>query len=114
MTTALDALTSLELALNDLGAALMTGRPDAVLSAEIPLGAAVQRLSQLRESGAPLSGDPAEWRRLAKSVRIAVLKCQALGAASDTLCRLMIPGAAYGHKGRRPSSVLHSTLDSRV
>ena len=113
MTTALDALTSLELALNDLGAALMTGRPDAVLSAEIPLSAAVQQLAQLRESGAPLDGDAAEWRRRARAIRIAMLKCRALGAASDTLCRLMIPDAAYRLDGRRSSSV-HSTLDSRA
>jgi len=113
MTTALDALTSVELALNDLAAALVTGRPDAVLSAEIPLAAAVEQLVHLRESGTPLAGSVAEWRARGRAIRIALLKCRALGAASDTLCRLMIPDAGYGLRGGRPLSV-HSTLESRA
>ena len=113
MTTAPDALISLELALNNLAAALVTGRSEAVLAAEGPLRLAVDHLVQMRMSGVPMTGSATDIRARIKAIRIATLKCRALGAASETLCRLVMPDAAYSGRGPRPA-VTHSTLESRA
>ena len=111
MTPTADEFTAVEAALRRLVHALSTGRADEVLAAEGPLQTATAGLAALRASGRTL--DAARVRQATRSIRIAVLECQALGYSAETLRRILIPDTAYPGAGRR-TSVNFRTLESRA
>jgi len=110
MTPTADEFTAVETALRGLVRALSSGRADEVLAAEAPLQAATAGLAALRASGRTL--DATRVRQATRSIRIAVLECQALGYSAETLRRILIPDAGYS--GARHASVPFRTLESRA
>ena len=110
MTQTADAFTAVESALRNLATALATGDADQVLAAEGPLQIATAGLAAVRLS--PVPPDAARVRQAWRSILMAVLECQALGASAEVLRRVLVPDTAYSH-GRRTASAIH-TLDSRV
>lgn len=113
MTPTADEFTAVEAALRGLVHALSTGRAGEVLAAEAPLQTATAGLTALRASGRVL--DPARVRQATRSIRIAVLECQALGYSAETLRRILIPDAAYpGGRPRGRAWDGFRTLESRA
>ena len=111
MTPAPDALTVLIEALDGFGAALETGRAEAVLAAEERLAAAV---SGIRTADLALVSRDSRTRGRIEEARHKLTRCRAMGAAASGLSMLMgMP--AYGPKGLQPvAPVSAATMASRV
>jgi len=107
-----DACTNAARALEDLSAAMATGRPDAVLAAEEPLADAVRQLLRACTSL------PVEDRALAaasvRSVRVALLKCRALGRTSAALVQAASQFAPYTASGQPSQLAVRTTVESRT
>jgi hypothetical protein len=97
VTTRPDILDRVQAALDRLAGALYSGGPDDVLAVESELASAVQALpgsalTDLRDDG--------HVRRRLLDLRLAVRRCEALGAAVGDLSRALQPALAYDRVGR--------------
>jgi hypothetical protein len=100
VTRASDALDRLTLALDGLARGLESGRPDAVLAAEAPLASAVGAFS--RADLESLAARP-DVRAAVMNVRLAMRRCQTLGANAADIATALIP-ADYGATGQRANA----------
>jgi hypothetical protein len=100
VTRAFDALDRLTLALDELARSLESGRPDAVLAAEAPLAAAAGALSTADLDA--LAARP-DVRAAVMNVRLAMQRCQTLGANAADIAAAIIP-AGYGATGQRANA----------
>jgi hypothetical protein len=112
MTTASEALTRVQDALDTLRRALETGRPDVVLAAEGPLSASVLHLSASERSVAP--ADRGDVRQRLLETRLALTRCRTLGDASAELAAAAWPQAAYGPKGLPMTRAWSPTVSART
>ena len=111
MTTQPDSLALLNTALERLSAALVTGRPDAVLAAEESLGGAVRQLAARR----PIAGeDPRQLVDTIRALRDAVSLCERLGRASASLIQATIAGGPYAANGHLVPAIVPGTVLSRT
>jgi hypothetical protein len=111
-----DALRRARAALDDLAAAMVAGRADAVLTCEAQVSDAARHLSDAAASeNVVTSVDRAEVVAACLAVRAALLRCQMLGNASATLERVVVPTPAYdGPVGRTPRQGRLATRESRM
>ena len=93
------AIRQLQTALDQLASALESGRPEAVLAAELPLASAVGDLSTVDKH--VLASDPDAPVALLE-LRLSVARCRAMGRASADLGALLFGHAAYSPTGARP------------
>jgi hypothetical protein len=111
MTHQPDSLPLVTAALDRLSAALVTGRPDAVLAAEESLGAAVRQLSARR----PIAGeDPRALVEHVRAIRVAVGLCECLGRASAALMQATIQSGPYAANGHLAPAIVPGTVVSRT
>jgi len=111
MTPQPDPLALLITALEGLSAALVTGRPDAVLAAEESVGAAARQLSTWR----PVAGE--DRRPLVDTIRAARLTlsvCERLGRASASLIQATIQSGPYAANGHLAQAIVPGTVVSRT
>jgi hypothetical protein len=108
---ALERLINVEAALDRLTAALVTGRPDAVLAAEEALGSAARQLASYRPAA---DADPAELADKLHTVRVAVLLCERLGRASAALIQATVAGGPYAANGQLAAATVPATVVSRT
>lgn len=111
MTTLAESLTLLTSSLDALSEALASGQPDAVLSAEAPLAAALARVAAAMQESSPV--DRARVRALVRDARIALLRCRALGQSAEQLARVLLAEPAYGPGALRQASSQHA-FESRA
>jgi hypothetical protein len=110
VTPATDALDRLTAALEGLAASLESGRHEQVLAAEAPLATAVHALGTC--DLAALARRP-DLRTAARQVRLAMLRCQTLGASAAAVAAAFAP-AGYGATGRRARLSTTSTVLART
>ncbi len=111
MTTLAESLALLTSSLDALSEALASGQPDAVLSAEAPIAAALASVaSAMHESSAV---DRARVRALVREARIALLRCRALGQSAEQLAHALLAEPAYGPGAHRLGSSRHA-FESRA
>jgi hypothetical protein len=107
----LPVLTGLNQALERLTAALVAGRPDAVLAAEESLGTAVRQLAALRPTA---DADPAQLVDSIRAIRVAVFLCQRLGRASAALIQATASAGPYAANGQFTPATVPATVISRT
>lgn len=106
-----DVLLRVAQALEALAASLESGRPEAVLDAELPLAAAAGALKAA--DPAPLTQRP-DLRASIAAVRLAVARCQRLGESASAIAAIVTP-SVYGAPGRPPAAPsLPATLTTRT
>jgi len=108
---ALERLINVEAALDRLTAALVTGRPDAVLAAEETLGSAVRQLTARLDIA---DRDPSQLADRIRELRVAVLLCERLGRASAALIQATVAGGPYAANGQLAAATVPATVVSRT
>lgn len=111
MTAQPDPLAIVHEALDRLTAALVTGRPDAVLAAEEALGAAARQLAAYRPAA------DADLNQLAdklRAIRVALLLCERLGRASAALIQTTLAAGPYAANGQLAPAIVPATVVSRT
>ena len=103
MTTLPESLTHLTASLDALSAALASGQPDAVLSAEAPLVAALAAVVSAASTASV--GARAQVRVPVREARIALLRCRELGRSAEQLARVLMPEPSYGRTTRGAAPV---------
>ncbi len=96
MQTDPDVLDRLLAALDGLARALSSGRADEVLAAEAPLADAAAALGAANRN---VLGRRSDLRMMLTNLRLAVGRCQALGASAAALALVVSP-VEYGPSGR--------------
>ena len=111
MTTLAESLLHLTASLDGLSSELVSGQPDAVLSAEAPLAAALAAVAAAMHESSP--ADRVSTRALVREARIALLRCRALGRSAEQLARVLLPEPSYASGAMRPAAVPHA-FESRA
>ena len=90
--------------LEDLTAALETGRAEAVQAVEPRLFDAVDAVRALAAAGAPNAGEPVG--EIAAAIRARIATCRRLGGSVPSLLSVMFPGQSlYGRDGLRHGTI---------